>query len=157
MYRDHFGPPPPRVDWNAWDTKRSVAAPHDCFADEVAIDFPSVTQLVSRVRDRFLGVPADAGTLRAEVTVSRREASQGTIVPLEVPLQRTCASCGGRGETWAERCAACCGIGHSLVRHPVRVSVPAGVVDGARLRFRVSSPTAVPLRVEVRVAVRSAA
>jgi hypothetical protein len=43
------------------------------------------------------------------------------------------------------------------MRHPVRLSVPAGVADGARFRFRVSSPHAEPVRVEVRVAIRSSA
>lgn len=139
------------------DALSAAAAPRECFADEIAIDFPSIDQLVPHVRDRFLGVHADADTLLTEVSVSRREASRGTVVPVEVPLRKTCQQCGGRGETWAEPCGPCRGTGESLVRHPVRVSVPAGVVHGARLRFRVNSPTAAPLRVEVRVAVRSSA
>lgn len=139
------------------DLTPAAAAPRDCFADEIAIDFPSIDQLVPHVRDRFLGVRADAETLLTEVSVSRREASRGTVVPVEVPLRGMCARCGGRGETWAEPCGACCGTGESLVKHPVRVSVPAGVVHGARLRFRVRSPIAAPLRVEVRVAVRHSA
>jgi hypothetical protein len=28
---------------------------HDCFADEIAIDFPSVEPVVERMRDAFLG------------------------------------------------------------------------------------------------------
>ncbi len=154
MSRDRFGFLPPHAERDAMS---AAVAPRDCFADEIAIDFPSVDQIVPRVRDRFLGVQADADTLRTEVSVSRREASRGTVVPLEVPLRGTCARCGGRGETWAEPCLACRGTGSALVHHPVRVSVPAGVVDGARLRFRVNSPLAAPLRVEVRVAVRSSA
>jgi hypothetical protein len=139
------------------DALSAAAAPRDCFADEIAIDFPSIDQLVPQVRDRFLGIHADSETVLTEVSVSRREASRGTIVPVDVPLRSTCQRCGGRGETWAEPCADCCGTGESLIHHPVRVSVPAGVVHGARLRFRVSSPIAAPLRVEVRVAVRSSA
>lgn len=139
------------------EASSAAVAPRDCFADEIAIDFPSIDQLVPRVRDRFLGIRADADTLLTEVSVSRREASRGTVVPVEVPLRGTCQRCGGRGETWAEPCLACCGTGDSLVHHPVRVSVPAGVVHGARLRFRVNSPVAAPLRIEVRVAVRPSA
>jgi DnaJ-class molecular chaperone len=78
-------------------------------------------------------------------------------VPLEVPVRRTCTICGGRGETWTEPCGDCCGTGERLLSHPIRVSVPAGVANGARLRFRVRRPHAVPLRVEVRVAIRSSA
>lgn len=139
------------------EAQSAAVLPRDCFSDEIAIDFPSIDQLVPRVRDRFLGVHAEADTLLTEVSVSRREASRGTVVPVEVPLRSTCERCGGRGETWAEPCLACRGTGESLVRHPVRVSVPAGVVHGARLRFKVRSPVAAPLRVEVRVAVRSSA
>jgi hypothetical protein len=139
------------------DTPGLAHTPRDCFADEVAIDFPSVGQFVPRVRDRFLGLPSDAETLTTEVSVSKREASRGTIVPLDVTLRGTCPCCGGRGETWAEPCTACCGTGHAPLHHPVRVSVPAGVENGARLRFRVHVPSAAPLSVEVRVAVRPSA
>jgi hypothetical protein len=152
--RDRYSPLPPHA---GWDALNSVVARPDCFADEVAIDFPSIDQLVPRVRDRFLGIQADADTLTAEVSVSHREASHGTVVPLEVPLRGTCSGCGGRGETWSDPCVACRGTGQSVVHHPMRVTVPAGVVNGARLRFRVNSPLAAPLRVEVRVAVRSSA
>lgn len=154
MSRDRFRFLPPHAERDALS---AAVAPPDCFADEVAIDFPSIDQMVSRVRDRFLGVQADADTLTTEVWVSRREASRGTIVPLDVTLRGTCVRCGGRGETWAEPCCACCGTGHAPVHRPLRVSVPAGVENGARLRFRVNAPMAAPLAVEVRVAVRSSA
>jgi hypothetical protein len=152
--REHFGFFPPNAEWDALS---AATVPRDCFADEIAIDFPSVGQFVARVRDRFLGAQAEADTLTTEVSVSKREASRGIVLPLTVPLRATCSHCGGRGETWAEPCFTCCGTGNALVHHPVRVAVPAGVVNGARLRFRVSSPLASPVRVEIRVAVRSSA
>ena len=34
--------------------------PHDCFADEIAIDFPSLEPAVERMRHAFLGTRADA-------------------------------------------------------------------------------------------------
>ena len=127
---------------------------HECFADEIAIDFPSVGRLVDRVREAFLGEDErDPGTVTHEVRLSNREARRGTIVPIELPLSGTCVRCGGRGEVWTEPCAACCGSGASLVRHPIRVSVPPGVSNGARFRFKVSSPHAAPVRVELRVAI----
>jgi hypothetical protein len=137
------------------DAARATEASHDCFKDEIAIDFPSIGGLVDRVRDAFLGDDAreSAGTVTREVRLSNHEARRGTIVPLELPIRGTCRRCGGRGEVWTEPCAACCGSGDSLVRHPIRVSVPPGVSDGARFRFRVSSPHAAPVRVEVRVAI----
>ncbi len=129
----------------------------DLFADEIAIDFPSVEPVVERMRHAFLGERADDDVLKAELRVSRREASGGLTVPIEVPLRGTCGGCGGRGETWTEPCVECAGTGASLLRHPVRVSLPRGVLDGARLRFRVSSPDAASVRVEVRIAISPAA
>ena len=131
--------------------------PHECFADEIDIDFPSVGRVVERMRDRFLGERADQDVLLAEVSVSKFEARKGHIVPLEVPVRATCPSCGGRGETWAEACPRCLGTGESLAHHAVRVSVPPVVADGARLRFRLCSPDAPAVRVEVRVVIRPAA
>ncbi len=127
----------------------------DCFQDEIAIDFPSIGGLVDRVRDAFLGDEAGeaSGTVMRELRLSNREARRGTIIPIELPIRGTCRQCGGRGEVWTEPCLECGGSGDSLVRHPIRVSVPAGVIDGARFRFRVSSPHAAPVRVELRVAI----
>jgi hypothetical protein len=131
--------------------------PYECFADEIAIDFPSVGHVVERMRDAFLGEDLNGDVICAEVLLSRREASDGLVVSIEVPIRATCPDCGGRGETWTEPCADCSGTGESIFRHPVRVSVPRGVADGARFRFRVTSPDAACVRVEVRVAIRSAA
>lgn len=129
----------------------------ECFADEIAIDFPSVGCVVDRMRDAFFGERRDADVLRAELSLSQREAVDGLVVPLEIPVRATCPNCGGRGETWAEPCALCDGRGESSFQYPVSVTVPAGVADGARFRFRVTSPDASPVRVEIRVAIRSSA
>ena len=132
--------------------------PHECFVDEIAIDFPSVGRAVERMRDAFLGEPDAAGTvLLAEVSLSPREASGGLLVPVDVPVRATCPNCGGRGETWTEPCGLCFGTGESRFRHSVRFPVPPGVADGARLRFRLRSPDHSSVRVEVRVAIRSSA
>ncbi|MGE0703347.1 MAG: hypothetical protein AB7F99_01535 [Vicinamibacterales bacterium] len=140
------------VDWIVRG-KPAKVTPDDCFADETAIDFPSVGHIVARVRDAFVddyGVD-EPRLLTAEVAVSRREALFGTTLPLRVPVSGACPECGGRGEVWPDPCVPCSGTGNALVHHPVRVSVPAGVADGARIRFRVTSPHAAPVRVEVRV------
>ena len=126
---------------------------HDCFADEIAIDFPSVGPAVERMRDAFLGECADDDLVRRELLVSPREAWDGLVVPVEVPIRGLCRRCGGRGETWTERCDECHGTGASLLHRAVRVTLRAGVADGARFRFRVSSPDAASVRVEVRVAI----
>jgi len=130
---------------------------NECFADEIAIDFPSVGRVVERMRDAFLGEVVDGDVLRAEVSLSQREAQAGLVLSLNVPVRVTCPHCGGRGESWTERCHLCHGSGEYVLQHPVRVSVPPRVADGARFRFRVKSPDASSVRVEVRVAIRSSA
>ena len=130
---------------------------NECFADEIAIDFPSVGRAVERMRDAFLGEHVDADVVRADVSLSQREALAGLVVSLDIPVRITCPNCGGRGETWTEPCGLCRGTGQSLVQHPVRVTVPPRVANGARFRFRVTSPEASSVRVEVRVAIRSSA
>jgi len=134
----------------------------DCFADEVAIDFPHVGSVVEQMRLAFLReggdpVDADADLVKAELRLSRRAARAGGIVPLKVTIHGTCAQCGGRGEIWAEPCADCRGTGATLVHHGVRVPVPPGVTAGALLRFRMFPPAAAPVRVEIRVAICSSA
>jgi hypothetical protein len=128
-----------------------------CFADEIAIDFPSVGLAVERMRDGFLGDGDPDGVdavVKTEVLLSSREAYFcGSLVPVDVPVRTLCPTCGGRGETWAEPCARCDGSGESIVHHLVRVALPRGVADGATFRFRVSSAHAPSVRVEVRVVV----
>ena len=130
---------------------------YECFADEIAIDFPSVGRVVDRMRDAFLGERVDADVLRAEVSLSQREAFDGRVVSLKVPVRITCPNCGGRGETWTEPCQLCRGTGESVLHQAVRVSVPPRIADGACVRFRFRSPDASSVRVEVRVAIRSSA
>jgi hypothetical protein len=128
--------------------------PHRCFADEIAIDFPAVGRVVDGMRDAFLGEAPENDVLATEVCLSRREAAGGLTMSLVLPLRGMCPTCGGRGESWTESCAECAGTGESLFHHPVRLSLPAGVADGATFRFRVSSPHTGSVRVEVRVAIQ---
>jgi hypothetical protein len=143
MGRDSHHPESPPV---LWDSIRATSSPRECFADEVAIDFPSLDHLVERVRDSFLGERPGVDWLTTEVLLSRRDAVRGAVVSLDVPIRGTCEVCGGRGEVWSDPCEACEGVGDSLTQHPVRLSVPPGVIDGARFRFRVASA-----RVEVKI------
>lgn len=129
---------PARVDW---------------MADEVDIDFPSVSSLLDNMRHSFFGAAGSAG-LSAEVELTPEEAFWGTSVPLEIPLRQTCPACGGRGEVWEQWCAGCGGGGDVASHHPLRLRVPAGVRAGARFRFSIMPPGAVRTLVEVRISVR---
>jgi molecular chaperone DnaJ len=121
--------------------------------DEVAIDFPSVATLLDRMRNSFFAESPEVG-LNAEIVLSPQEAFWGATVPLDVPLRRTCARCGGRGETWQEWCVPCGGEGDVAATHELRLRVPAGVREGARFRFSVMPPGAPHTLVEVRVSIR---
>lgn len=125
----------------------------DWFADEVAIDFPSVASVLDRMRDAFFAVEQPV-TISAHMVLTAREAFDGVTVPLDVPLRRTCARCGGRGEVWTDWCVACAGLGEVSAAHPMHVRIPAGVREGARFRFSVTPPGAPPTVVEVTISIR---
>ncbi len=134
----------------------AAAAEHRAwFADEIAVDFPSISEVVDRIRHAFLGLDeVGEDSLSAEILLSRREAVDGVTVPLDVPVRSTCPLCGGRGESWMEMCRGCLGTGDWHLPHRVRLSVPAGVADGTRFHFTIKPPGTPPMHVEVRVAVR---
>lgn len=121
-----------------------------CFADEVVIDFPSVAPAVERIRRAFLADESPA-TLSTAIQLSDREALAGATVPLEVPVRCTCRHCGGRGELWTESCPRCYGTGEEMLRHLLQVTVPAGVMDGARFQFTVMARHNPPTRIELHV------
>ena len=146
----------PRDDGRA--AKRVLARPlartNGWFDDEIAIDFPSLHGAVERMRACFVAASAECDPRRrlsTELHLSPREAFHGVTVPLDVPVRRMCLSCGGRGESWSDRCDACDGSGEALGRHPVRLVVPPRVQDGDRFALSVSAPSAPPTHVEVRV------
>ena len=121
-----------------------------CFADEVVVDFPSVAPAIDRIRSAFLAGER-AAAFDTAIRLSPREAAAGAIVPLEVPVRCTCHHCGGRGESWAEPCPCCGGDGTELLRHKLRVSVPAGVVHDTRFHFTVTPRHHPPTRIELRI------
>jgi len=125
----------------------------DCFADEVAIDFPSVSALLDRMRHSFFGV-SGLEDLSAEIVLTPLEAIEGTNIPIGIPVRQTCPGCGGRGETWQEWCDACGGCGDLRAFHDVELRVPAGVRGGERIRFSVMPPGAPLTRVDVVISIR---
>ena len=145
--------PDRRRSYDASLTRDRAAGRAEWLADEVAIDFPSVSSVLDQMRHSFFG-PADAARLSAEIVLTPQEAFWGTTVPLDVPLRRTCPRCGGRGETWDEWCGSCGGGGEISAQHQMELRVPAGVHEGARFRFTVMPQGSPPTLVEVRVSIR---
>ena len=132
------------------DLSLSVAG---VLADEVHLDFPSVLSVLDRMRHSFFG--ASRRPDRApDIVVTPQEAFWGATVPLDVPVRRTCARCGGRGEVWNDWCADCAGEGDLQARQTVRVRIPAGVLDGTRVRFRVSASGIRQSLIDARIRIR---
>jgi len=125
----------------------------DCLADEIAIDFPSVSTVLDRMRHAFFGdqpVPHEG----PDVIVTPQEAFWGATVSLYLAVRGVCLHCGGRGEVWNDWCGPCGGTGDRPVRHDVRLRIPAGVRDGTRVRFRVTSPAIPDTTIHARILVR---
>jgi len=131
----------------------SVEQGSNWFADEIAVDFPSVASVLDRMRDAFFSADP-AVTLSAEMVLTPREAFDGVTVPLDVPLRRTCRRCGGRGEIWSEWCAFCGGLGEVADAHSVRVRVPPGTRAGTRFRFSLMPPGAPTTLIEICISIR---
>ena len=142
----------PRRHYNATLSSHGEAGT-TWFSDEVAIDFPSVSSVLDRMRDAFF-TAEPAVTLSAEMALTPREAFAGVTMPFDVPLRRTCPRCGGRGEVWTEWCVTCAGLGEVAAAHAVHVHVPAGVSDGDTFRFSLTPPGAPSTVIEVRIAIR---
>jgi DnaJ domain len=125
----------------------------DCLADEVAIDFPSVSTVLDRMRHAFFG-DRRASRQVPDILVTPQEAFWGAVIPIALPIQRTCTHCGGRGEVWSEWCATCGGGGELPARHQLQLRIPAGVHDGARVRFRLAAPGIPDTIIDARIVVR---
>ncbi len=123
------------------------------FADEVSIDFPSVRDVVQRMLGAFFGED-ERPSGSAEIVLTPHEAFHGARIPVDVAVRCCCQQCGGRGEIWMDACAHCGGTGLDEGRHRVRVAVPAGVRDGARLRCGIRLPDGPTTPVDVRVVIR---
>jgi DnaJ-class molecular chaperone len=146
------------LERTAFGSASSADPERVCFSNEIGIDFPFVPAVVSRVRDAFLASAGGASTgsaapIKASISLSMREALRGRDVVLTLPLRRTCAACGGRGEVWNDACVECCGLGDALDQHDIHVAVPAGVRDGTRVRLTVSSRQTLVTHVDLLISV----
>lgn len=72
--------------------------------------------------------------LTLELTVDFLEMAKGAVRDLRYRRPRSCASCGGSGRSGRTRCAACAGRGQVESEERIKVKIPAGAKDGARIR-----------------------
>jgi len=77
------------------------------------------------------GAEPGSGTITCPACHGRGEQiySQGFL-----SVRRTCSSCGGSGQIVKQVCRDCRGEGYRQVNKRIRVTVPAGIADGNRLR-----------------------
>ncbi|MGH7906841.1 MAG: DnaJ C-terminal domain-containing protein, partial [Candidatus Binataceae bacterium] len=93
--------------------------------------------------------PARAPDLEAEVTIPLRDAIRGAKRRIDIAAQDECAACGGSGMVAreeqrsnmrviraAEPCPTCGGAGVISARRTLEVTIPAGMVDGDRMRLK---------------------
>jgi hypothetical protein len=125
------------------------------WADEVAIDFPSVPTLVARVRDTFLDEENAPRTLAEDVVLTPAEASEGGELPVLVTRHHPCPTCEGRGERWLEPCQRCAGRGERTTRQNVVVTIPPNVRDGEHLRIALDRGD-VPVYVSIQIGIEPA-
>jgi len=64
------------------------------------------------------------------VILSRDEAQQGGLLPIQSPASAVCAVCGGWGRDWFSFCLACQGEGVVEGLRTVRLRIPQMVPDG---------------------------
>ncbi|MFQ5869531.1 MAG: DnaJ domain-containing protein [Candidatus Zixiibacteriota bacterium] len=93
--------------------------------------------IVDAVRDSF-GFPRQ-GTLEAEVVLTQREAQDGCIFPLAIPVKRTCPACFGFGSRFFSDCPFCGGEGKITVKKYVRVKIRPGAFTGQLYELNLGS------------------
>ena len=93
--------------------------------------------IVDAVRDSF-GFPRQR-TLEAEVVLTQREAQDGCIFPLAIPVKRTCPACFGFGTRFFSDCAFCGGEGRITVKKYIRVKIRPGAFTGQLYELNLGS------------------
>lgn len=125
--------------------------------DDAALDFPSLHGAAERMRRAFLAQEDPVACRAVAVDLPRAAAPpapRASRVPVRIVVPTPCERCGGRGEAWGDRCVVCDGAGVEEQARYVLLRVPAGVRDGARLRYRLEAAHAPPLLLDVHVNVR---
>lgn len=91
----------------------------------------SEAPLERMMRNMFRARMAAGGgaLIELEVTLDADEARTGVAADVEVPVDRLCAACGGRGGDGFRVCRFCGGRGLRRVAEAVRIRFPAGVRD----------------------------
>lgn len=113
-------------------------APVDMGLD-FAVHLPSFENLMDFLLGRFQGraAPRSGGKehLHVEIILSPREAAEGGVLPLEVPVLTECPRCEGGGRIGGFVCGLCDGTGGVESRRTLNVNIPPGVRDRTSFEY----------------------
>lgn len=73
--------------------------------------------------------------IEGDIMVTLEEAMRGSLRAVNVRHAVACETCGGSGRRGQRVCVACGGVGHTNKSETYQVKVPAGVMEGQRLRL----------------------
>lgn len=80
------------------------------------------------------GFQQEPETQEITLEISLEEAFEGTERTIQVPVRKTCPSCGGTGFTGATVCSTCRGSGKAARNSSIDVKIPAGVRTGSKIK-----------------------
>jgi len=97
-------------------------------------------ELRGQVRGKLRGGPRprpadEAGLSRVDVELDFAEMVRGTTRSFPLQRETPCEECGGSGRAGGSPCPRCVGRGAVIELERVRVRIPRGVENGARLRL----------------------
>ncbi len=72
--------------------------------------------------------------IEGDIMVTLEEAARGSVRAVSVHRTVECSECGGTGARFNRVCSACSGTGQTKKTDTFKVKIPAGVVEGQRLR-----------------------
>lgn len=94
--------------------------------------------------------PVQPASLSGEILLRPEEAAAGGTLPLDVPLNATCAACEGTGGAVFD-CLVCGGEGKVQRRMPVPVRIPPGVRDGTVFQVSLDDPAVLSIILTIHI------
>jgi DnaJ-class molecular chaperone len=87
-----------------------------------------------RRTDASRGFGVQGEDVESEVELSLREVLSGVTKRISFVESGSCSTCRGSGSFRGQTCHACLGVGTGMESKTIEVKIPAGVLDGTRLR-----------------------
>ena len=83
---------------------------------------------------RFRTAPERGEDSEGAIEIPFRDAVLGSTTSLSIRREKECPKCGGTGRVGREPCPVCHGAGRVAEAENVRIKIPEGTEDGARIR-----------------------